>query len=167
MLEEPEFSPQVEEDFVTVHFEQARGKQAKPPKAKAEDLDPDMGLPVRRVAVERTTDIQKMLEDLVQTAVGPSRPRKGKRAAGARRRARGKRKPKPARTKKIKGDFDVTVPRPKFDGTKYLRFDVVFDGERPMRVRDAFVVDVDEVEGVRNLLLRLNVDIKTTKKKKK
>jgi signal recognition particle receptor subunit beta len=155
MLEEPEFSPQVEEDFVTVHFEQARGKQA--------NMDPDMGLPVRRVAVDRTTDIQKTLEELVQMAVGPSRPRKGKRAG----RPRGKRKPKPALTKKIKGDFDVTVPRQRFNGTKYLRFDIVFDGERPMRVRDAFVVDVDEIEGVRNLLLRLNVDIKTKARKRK
>ncbi|UCF81721.1 MAG: hypothetical protein JSV08_04725 [Acidobacteriota bacterium] len=167
MLEEPEFSPQVDEDFVTVHFEQARGKQARPPKAKAEDLDPDMGLPVRHVAVDRTTDIQKTLEELVQMAVGPSRSRKGKRAGSARRRPRGKRKTKPARTKKIDGDFDITVPRQRFDGTKYLRFDIVFDGERPMRVRDAFVVDVDEIEGVRNLLLRLNVDIKAKKKKKR
>jgi hypothetical protein len=164
MLEEPEFSPQVEEDFVTVHFEQARGKQALPPKTKAEDLDPDMGLPVRRVAVDRSADIQKTLEEIIQMAVGPPRLRKGKRARSARRRRpRGKRKPAPARTKEIEGDFGITVPRLRFNGTKYLRFDIVFDGERPMRVRDAFVVGVSEIEGVRHLRLRLNVDIKAKK----
>jgi hypothetical protein len=148
------------EDLLSVDFDRAsEAEQAELEQnedfLQTREFDADMGLPVKRVAVARPGDIEKTLEEIISITLG----KRGRRGLAAPSTGEEK-----APEGAIEKEAGLRFPIRNFEGAQALRFDVTLDGDKPLRLRDAVVVQIDNGHKMGDrLVLRLTLRLDARK----
>ena len=64
----------------------------------------------------------------------------------------------------LEESFEIAAPLEDFGSTPSVSFDIVFDGDKPARIKDAFRISLKDLEDTQELALKLNLKLQAGKK---